>query len=136
MGAPSYDTLASAVIAARVRLLDAMAGLTGDILTDTLPQTLVCINTGWREMQENLSKLGFQKFTGQVFRNALAVVNPGDQATQTRLDWAGYFNGTSTQAGIVLPSDFILPMPNGIDERISGSGANFTALDDLSGSGL
>lgn len=130
-----YDTLESVVNTARVRLNDAIAAVGGEVFTDSAAFSIVAINNGWHHLQEFLSKLGFQKFTGQTILSGLAAVTGSNPRTQTRLDWAGFWNGATTQAGLAFPADFIAPVPKGLDERISGSG-NFLEMEDFTEQGL
>ena len=134
MGVPAYDTLESVANATRQRILDAIVSTAGNAFTDTAPSTILAINNGWRRMQEFLAKLGFKRFTNHVTLTGLAVVSSGDPDIQTTLTAAGYFNGATTQALLALPRDFISPIF--LRERISGIGATYLDMDNLSDSGI
>lgn len=111
MAAP-YDTLEAIVNAARARLNDMIASAGGDILTDTNVFTIFMVNDAWRKLQDFLARLGFSRFTNEVFFLATA-------GSVKQINW------TTTP---VLPADFILPMR--MWERITGT-TNYLEMDKL-----
>ena len=60
-----YDMLSAVVNTARVRLNDAIASISGDILTDNAAFTGAAINAAWRRLQELWPTTGFRSSTGK-----------------------------------------------------------------------
>ena len=113
---PAYDNLESVVEASRMMLNDMIASAGGDVLTDTQPFTIVAVNNAWRAMQEFLAKLGFLRFTNDIYYDSLPAVASAASGIRPFLDWSGYNNGTTLDTTRVLPQDFITPIS--IQERI------------------
>ena len=133
MAVAAYDTLEFVCNAARTRLNDAIASIGGDILTDNQPFTLQIVNDGWRKLQEFLQKLGFLRFTKDVFFLDLPATpgSPPDPDLEPFLNWTGYNDGSTLHTGFTLPADFI--SPKRIDERVNGSGTAFIPMDPITG---
>jgi hypothetical protein len=127
-GAP-LDTVESVLINARVRLNDAIASINGDILTDAQPFTPTVVNNAWRRLQEYLANRGFSTLDREIILSNIPACVPGDQGIRVYLNWAGYFDGLNNHGAIVFPPDMICPRRLG--ERISGSAANFTPIDQV-----
>src|ERR1035441_8992607 len=89
------DTLEYAINLVRVRLLDAIAGLAGDIFTDTAPSTLTAINGGWRRFQEALVNYGVAWFKPETILPGVPPVGNADPGSQVYLNWANYFHPTT-----------------------------------------
>ena len=123
------DSLELALNTARVRLLDAIEGLSGDILTDGAPFTLTYVNAAWRRFQESLVNYGVTWFKPETILPNLPLVANGDPGSQVRLDWTGYFDGAAVQGNPFLPQDFITPLI--LWERASGSNGSFFPMDRL-----
>jgi hypothetical protein len=117
------DTLEYAINLVRVRLLDAIAGLAGDIFTDTAPSTLTAINGGWRRFQEALVNYGVAWFKPETILPGVPPVGNADPGSQVYLNWANYFNGTTLSPSPVLPQNLISPMV--LWERPTGNGSFF-----------
>jgi hypothetical protein len=130
MPAAPLDTLESALNTARVRLLDAMTGLAGDILVDSNPATLVAVNAAWRRLQELLVNFGFSWLEPEriIVVPACSSVDPG---VQVSIGWTGYSNGVPLAPPApapALPQDLIAPIS--LWERAMGNGS-FYPMDKL-----
>ncbi|SRR5258708_4681574 len=133
---PPYDILETVLNLARVKVNDAIATIGGDIYTDLQPFSQVIANGAWRELQEYIANLGFTRFKQEIILYNLPVVTNRDPATQTYLNWAGYYDGTGYNVppkAPTLPQDMILPLK--LAERSSNTQNTFTpmhqALDGL-----
>lgn len=114
---------------ARVRLNDAIANLSGDILTDGAPFTLTYVNAAWIRLQELLVNLGVPWLKPEVILPNIGAVASIDTGSQVWLDWTGYNNSSSTSGATVLPQDLIAPMA--LWERAAGSNGVFFPMDKL-----
>ena len=123
------DTLEMVLNAARVRLLDAIAGLAGDVLTDTAPFTLVYAKNAWRRFQELLVNYGVNWLKPEKILSSVPAVVGGDPGIQVYINWANYFDGSTTQAAPVLPQDLIAPLL--LWERAHAGAGSFYPMDRL-----
>lgn len=128
MPAP-LDTLELAVSLARVRLLDAIATINGDVLTDDQPFTLYYINGGWRRFQETLVSYGVTWLKAESILVGVPAVANTDPAVQAYISWDGYFDGNALNGAPVLPANWITPLV--LWERTNGSGSQFFQMDKL-----
>lgn len=110
---PPYDIVDSVLNVTRVRVNDAIAELSGDILTDAQPFTQTMTNIAWRKLQEFLANLGYTRCKQEVILSAIPVVTSTDPGSQVSLSWAGYYNGSGYNVppfAPALPQDMILPL--------------------------
>ena len=121
------DNLETIVNSARMRLNDMIVSVGGDIVTDNAVFTPTIVNTAWRKQQDKLSSLGFPVLTGEVVFEGLPS-GLSDSASQTFLDWTGFFDGSALHAAFALPQYMIEPIR--LDERIAASG-DFLQMDKL-----
>jgi hypothetical protein len=121
MATAPLDTVEQALNLARVRLLDAIAALTGDILTDTAPFTLIYLNGAWRRFQELLVNYGVTWFKLEQILPGLPAVIGGDPAAQVVINWIS--------TPIALPQDLISPLI--LWERATGLNGSFYPMDRL-----
>lgn len=126
MPSAPYDTLENVLVAARVRLNDAMKSTSGEVLTDSAPFALQIINNAWRRLQELCSNFGLSVFNRETIFSNVAATTQADQSSQVYINFANYFNG-ALQTSPVLPQDFIAPLL--LEERVHGSTANFFPMD-------
>lgn len=108
-----YDNLESILNLARVRVNDAIASLSGEILTDTQPFTLEMVNAAWRTLQEFLANLGYTRSKKEIVLAAIPSVTSSDPGSQVSLNWSSYYNGSGYDippTAPVLPQDLILPL--------------------------
>ena len=117
MAAP-FDTLETAVTAARVRVNDAIASIGGDILTDNAGFTAPIVNIAWRRVQTWLADMGFGASKGRATLTAIPAAGTTDPFTFTSISWTGTYDGAASAAGPVLPDDLISPLE--LWERVSG----------------
>ena len=123
---------------ARVRINDAIASISGDILTDTQPFTQSMANAAWQKLQKFLANLGYSRSKNRVVLSGFPVCGSIDPSDEAFLSWTTYFDGASfwvpPDVGL-LPQDFILPLK--IAERMNGSNQIFfpmaNCLDGLPG---
>ena len=94
---------------ARMRLLDAIATLSGDVFTDIAPSTLTAINGAWRRFQELLVNYGVTWFKPETILTGVPAVTSTDPGSQVYFNWVNYFDGGALQAAPVLPQNFIAP---------------------------
>ena len=123
------DTLETVVNVARVRLLDAIPTISGNILTDADAATLVNINAAWRRFQELLVNFGYTWLKLEKVLAAVAAVTSTDTSSQVYVNWANYFDGTSPQSAPVLPQDLIAPLV--LWERATGGTNSFMPMDRM-----
>jgi hypothetical protein len=122
------DNLETAVNVARVRLLDAIQALAGDIVLDTGAFTLTAINAAWRRLQELLVNFGCPWLTLEVNLASVPLVTSADAGVFVYFNWANYWDGTGLQAAPVLPQDLIAPVR--LWERAHGT-TSFFPMDKL-----
>ncbi len=142
MSIAPVDNLNTILNAARTRLQSDMPTLypvSGRVLDRTQAATQQGVNNAWRKMQESLANLGLTVLTDEVILLNVPAVTNLDPATQCRIDWTSYFDGTINTPGTddynavlkqyvftggpVLPSNCIQPLK--IWERASGQNAQF-----------
>ena len=129
MPTPPLDNLESAVNVARVRLLDAIQALAGDIVLDTGVFTITAVNAAWRRLQELLVNFGCPWLIIEAPPlTSVPLVTSADAGVFVWISWANYFDGTNTQAAPVLPQDLIAPLK--LWERPHGTG-QFYPMDKL-----
>ncbi len=131
MPAPTapLDNLETAVNVARVRLLDAIQSIAGDVLTDSAAFALPTINAAWRRLQEILVNFGCPWLTIEKILAAVPAITNPDPGVQVYVNWSGYFDGTGTQAAPVLPQDLIAPVR--LWERSQAAGGSYYQMDKL-----
>jgi len=127
---PPLDNLETAVNVARVRLLDAIQALAGDVVLDTGAFTLTAINAAWRRLQELLVNFGCPWLTIEATLASVPLVTSADAGVFVCMNWASFFDGTTPLSAPVLPQDLIAPVR--LWERAHGTGA-FFPMDKLTG---
>jgi len=123
------DNLETAVNTARVRLLDAIQAISGDIVTDTAAFTLTAINGAWRRLQELLVNFGCPWLTIEAILSSVPLVTSADPGSQVSINWSNYFDGTNNQAAPVLPQNLIVPIK--LWERAHAGAGSFFPMDKL-----
>lgn len=123
------DTLETAVNIARVRLNDAIAAASGDVLTDAAAFTIGAINGAWRRLQELLVNFGCPWLTIEAILASVPLVTSADPSSQVYINWANCYDGTALQAGPVLPQDMIAPVR--LWERAHAGAGSFYPMDKL-----
>lgn len=122
---PSLETVLNTV---RALFNDSFAGATatpgeGQILTDQVPSTttnnpyvLNCLNSAIRELYRRLRLHGSPTLiqdnyvlTGLPVIDGANGAGSPDPATQTYLNYAEYFDGTSAHTSLKLPADLLMP---------------------------
>lgn len=123
------DTLETVVNVARVRLLDAIPDVSGNILLDADAATLVNVNAAWRRFQELLVNFGYTWLKLEKVLAGITAVGSTDTGSQAFINWANYFDGSANQAAPVLPQDLIAPLA--LWERITATGGanSFIPMD-------
>lgn len=112
MPTPPYDTVITAINAARVRLNDditTLAPVSGKLLDNTQPFTQQVVNNGWRKLQEYLRDLGYSGLRGELEFSNVPACTFSDCSSQVSIGYNGYFDGTTTQVAPVLPQNFVQP---------------------------
>lgn len=122
------DNLEQVINTARVRLNDAIAALSGDVLKDATPFTLVMINAAWRRLQELLVNFGYTWLKNTYVQTAVAIAGSTDTAAAVWFDWTGYNNGALLGTPI-LPQDCIAPLS--MEERVNGTNGIYLPMDRL-----
>jgi hypothetical protein len=123
LASPPYDTVDSCVIAARVKVNDAMQSLSGDTLQYQYPFTQITVNNAWRQLKNYLSDKSQSRLHGELIIGNLPPAAVQDPATQVNLSWVGYYDGNNLFNQIVLPPYFKNPL--WVCERISGQPYGF-----------
>ena len=123
------DSLETVVNTARVRVNDAIQAIGGDILTDTAAFALPAINAAWRRLQELLVNLGCPWQTIEMVLASVPLVTSADPASQEYINWANCYDGTTPQAGPLLPQDLIAPIR--LWERAHAGAGSFFGMDRL-----
>lgn len=138
MATTPLDTLEAVLNTARTRLLDAIASLGGDILTDVNVFTPTVTNAAWRRWQELLVKYGYSGLKGQVLFSNIPASTSNDSAIPVYFNYAGYFDGTTLHSSFPLPQDMIAPdvKPGSISERINGITPISVAIVEADPAGL
>lgn len=124
-GAP-YDTVQSAINAARAHLndkLDTLAGVSGKLLGTPTNFSQQITNNAWRRMQNYLGNKGYSRFTNEVICTALPLAGSQDPAIQCSLSWGGFNDGVTQWTEPALPPDFVAPLA--MWERFSGQNMPF-----------
>lgn len=129
MAAP-YDVIETILNGARTRLNDAIAALSGDVLTDNQPFTTQMVNNAWRRFQRRLADLGYVALEKETIL-ALPGMTNTDPGVFMWVSWTGCFDGSVTQTSPVLPQDLIQPLK--LWERPTGSQAQFIEVDNIDG---
>ena len=127
---PPLDNLELAVNLARVRLLDAIQALAGDIVVDVGPFTITAINAAWRRLQELLVNFGCPWLTIEAILASVPLVTSADAGIFVWFNWANYWDGTGLQVAPVLPQDLIAPVR--LWERAHGA-TSFFPMDKIDG---
>ena len=117
--AHSYDTLEQVVNTARVRVNDAINGISGNTLQDTASFTIYMINAAWRRLQDSLAGYGCSELKEESTLATVAAVVSADPTTRTTISWL-----TSP----ALPDDMISPLK--LWERQSG-GTSMTTMTQV-----
>ena len=129
MATAPYDILDTVMNTARTRLNDAIASLSGDVLTDVQPFSQQMANSAWRRLQDLLADHGFQRLKQEAIFPAVPAVTSSDFGSQTFISWSEFFDGTDPQTSPVLPQDMIAPYD--LWERVTGSTGNYSPMDQL-----
>lgn len=133
-----YPTFATVMNLARSYVNDTMAGVTGatgegQIFTNSAPMTIPFLRAVVAELYQELGNTG----AGVVIRDnyILTGITPifgvnglasPDPTTQVNVGYAGYFDGQTTNATLVLPADFIAPLK--VRERLNATNDSFQEL--------
>lgn len=124
-----YDMLSAVVNTARVRLNDAIASISGDILTDNAAFTGAAINAAWRRLQELLANYGLPIFNREVIYASVPLITSADLGVRVWFNWVNYWDGTGLQAAPVFPQDMICPLE--LFERAHAGGTNYIPMDQV-----
>lgn len=127
--APLLDTVEYVLNLARVRLNDAIASLSGDVLTDNAPFTQPLTNAAWRRMQAQFSELGSPKQVNQGVVYSLPPVANQDVSTYCWMNWSQFFDGYEYFTTPVLPADLIAPIDIWERQQLSPDTAQFYEMD-------
>jgi hypothetical protein len=123
MAKAPFDTVETVLNTARVRLNDAIASLSGDVLTDTQPFTQVMANAAWRRLQEYLADKGYTTCRGDTVVTGIPKAASTDPSVECWLGWGGFFDGVNLNGSPVLPQNVTSPLK--CYERLNGSNAPF-----------
>jgi hypothetical protein len=124
-----YPMLETSLNLARTRLNDAIANISGDILTDVQPFTATMVNAAWRNLQIFLCNLGYSKYKRKFWAYAMPVVGSQDPSSETFWSWTQFFDGSGyfvPPTVTVLPQDLIAPLV--VKERMTGSNQPFRQI--------
>lgn len=130
MATAPLDTIGSVLNTARTRVNDAIQALGGNTLTNAADFTPVIVNVAWRVLQNKLRAIGFTGFAKikqDLIVSSLPPSASADPAVQNYITWAGFYDGSTTNAAIVLPQAFLSPLV--LWERPHGINANFRLMD-------
>jgi len=133
IGQPAtYPLLSDIMLLARSYVLDTTPS-TGQVFTDTAPFTLPFINAAIRELyrkmgnsgvgtliQDNIILLGLTPVNGP---QGLGIVDP---AVQVNVSYAGYFDGSTTNASLKIPQQVLSVMR--MWERTTGTNTDFVPM--------
>ncbi len=112
-GSAPYDSVTDVLNSARVRLNDKLNSLTptgGTLLDNTDAFSHQVFNSAYRRFQMKLIALGSDRFSDEIVVEGVPAVGDTDPATQTYLDWFGFFDGQNSSTAPVLPEDLIMPL--------------------------
>ena len=113
MAAP-YDILGTITTAARVKANDAILNAgAGQTLTDNASFTGTMVNLAWRILQNKLRAIGFTGFArlkDDLIVPAIPISASSDPGVNNYIAWAGFYNGATVNAGVVLPQEFMSPL--------------------------
>jgi hypothetical protein len=130
-----YPTFATVMNLARSYVNDTMAGITGatgegQIFTNSAPMTVPFLRAVVAELYQELGNTGAgvvirdnYVLTGITPVNGANGLSTPDPTTQVNLGYAGYYDGQTTNANLVLPPDFIAPLK--VRERLNGTTDTF-----------
>ena len=132
MPAIPYDIVYEAVTMANLRLSGAVETLTpigGQLVSNSNSYSQQACISAWRKMQNRLADLRFSGLQTDTIFSAVPSAGSTDEAIQAYIGFNGYFDGVTLQGAPVLPQALIRPYE--LAERITGSGASFIELDDV-----
>src|SRR5262249_15607383 len=92
---------------------DAIQSLAGELLANTQPYVIPFVNSAYRHLQRRLINNGVLApitVDTQLFNITAIPQAVVDPATQVLIGYNGYFDGLSTHANPVLPSDLLVPL--------------------------
>jgi hypothetical protein len=124
-----YPNLQDCLNLARVRVLDAIQSLSGDILTNNQPYTATICQGAFERLQLKLADLGDTRVTGTIVLYGIPPNSNPDPSAYQWVNWSQFFDGTNyspagNSDGVpVLPPDFVFPLK--LWERTSGQNALF-----------
>ncbi len=96
---------------ARVIANDMELSTAGDLLADTTPDALPRLNLAFREFLDECAANGVEDVYDQVDCLSLPPNGSQDPASETCLNWVGFFDGNTTTWPVpVLPPDLIIPV--------------------------
>lgn len=121
-----YPILSDVTEAARIKFNDAVIS-GGDVFTNTQAFTAPYVNLGYQKFQQFLVSLGYQTLEDETVLGGLPPCSTTDPAVMVRLDWTGYFDGTTLYPALALPQSAIRPLY--LWERPTGSAASFNDMD-------
>lgn len=126
-----YPTLATILDATRVQVNDAIQAVGGNTLTNNADFTPVYCNRAWQMLQQDLLSFGYVRFRIPNLILTLPPVANEDTSLEVFLNWIGYFDGVSTNTGVVLPQNLIKPLK--LAERPNDAAPNLNAFIDMDG---
>ena len=134
-----YPSIEEVFLKTRVDINDAFAGATntqgeGRVFTDNYTPTITVLNIALQYFQRDIESLGFPTTRERTAILGLTPVHGAgglgvaDPNTQVYLGYGGYFDGTTLNAGIVLPVDLLVPLK--IRSRIHASNGTYTEVHE------
>ena len=127
-----YDNMWDVLNMTRPRLNDSLKSLEptgGQILQESDAFTHQIAISGWRRVQSRLAELGYTRLNMEIVITGLPVVTNTDPASQTYIDWNGFYDGTAFTTTPALPANMI--QPNWVSERQTGMNAIFPATPNM-----
>ena len=129
MPAP-YDSVSTVLNTARTRLNDEIKTLqpvSGKLLLNNQVFTQQTVNTAWRKFQEFLGNLGCTEFTQEYIITGIPPTTNLDPASQTYINWFGFFDGTTFLDNPKLPQNLMSPL--WVKERQTGTQSQFIPME-------
>jgi hypothetical protein len=123
----TYPIASDVLQLSRAGINDMQRGVSGSVLTDTAPFTVVYLNAAVRRVQRELANNGItSNIRDNVIITGLTPAVGSDPNIQVYLSALGYFDGANVNTTPTLPADLILPLQ--VWERQTGSGAQFQMM--------
>jgi len=127
-----YDIVNTIRLAAEARLngiITTLQPVSGQLLKNSQPFSQQITNNSWRKLQEFLAELKYSGIEQEASFLSVPGATTTDPLVQVSISYAGYYDGTNTQANPVLPQNFIRPYR--LSERASGTQALMTDMDEI-----